>query len=1302
MTSNKIYNNAIEIAKFVSMPDETKLDILIKYGLIADVVYGGEGYYLIQKNIETFRPLMSPNVIKWVMTEKNKPIYTKAIQLSPKLGQIFVSESNANTVIAKVSKDIAVSIDDVSTYDNIVNGLKLFGIDDADDISEDELELNRAVDELNIDFDFDDTGMYEEESEDDLDIDEGMTFTDEDLETEEGKTQEKVVEKQESIDGYIEKIHGGHRRQIETLFLSAWEDLYGKYADGQEIVNGLIVPGGAILGTGETIKYEGVLTLNERKIEVTPNTMSNAIFEEFIGACKDCGISMVQAVAEKENEVKPFKYNPMLQRKIASGDINKTAFQGGWKSYENSLKPFINNITKQLAVKRVETGSDTETYNTLSGYTISLMAINYKDELGTQLRVCCGDTSKTSQVANRLVSRLREREKTHRSLAQGKLIVSRPILSDSGMSSTISIYLNMAGYQAVPQFMGELLCNLNEGMFKPSLDKMIIGVDMQNNIVTAPFTKWLLPIIAGSRSGKGVLTLNMLLNVIGGGTPLFYLDGKPDMAALLWKLQDRYNIPKSMVIDGIGYEGVTDVDRKPYRAPYVDNIKASLQSPNADPILETNQGVMIYLKTMLVILLSLTYYKEHMDNCYGDMFVVFDEMYKVMKAQVETLAMNIDTEIAKLDKTEKERKNELNNIKMWITELLRDYIGKDIGVFAGGIKAVALTQFAQVTQYEVAGFGIAKTFCQNFLLKRGVKLFGRQEGGAGMYGVVRDKNDEINFDLYNKYFHFGIGSETGNTYNNIKTFKPLLVLNENDCMERTGDSKDGAFTRDMMGRVATYTDSEQFREKYFRGAEDIATSIGFEGALEQVGRLIGANWQDMLRNSLERSYEISEKALEYYGVIGVEGINNVYDFICSFETKHLWSYNEITTAKAKGKPLGDGNTGEFSDEEGDLEGESVFKDTASSVFNTGDDADDIILDFGNVPVEAKDSNYDVFGGKKVTLSKEEKDILDNMKKRIDTEEKVEDEEIREEEIREEELEGEDTYTEEEFIDPVPEEEFNSYETPAFEVKGKKIHVKPDEKTHTIKLTPENSIEVTLDEKSPLEKFEKSAFKTLRGSNYEFDKRWKAILNSVSRRINPDLVTRVMIVQDELYINGRYVSMQNILGGFANIRLEDLVDYKALFKKFKNITELVIDTTMVERFQIEQPNLPSGFFVYSQKLIKVGILLPNGTKEVIDRRNEAVSEKAKSTIDDIKKRNQFESVCAAKNPRFKDKSPGYQSKVWNSTKSFGGKGWDAMTHQLSKQNPSFIKAAGIGLITTGVMAVGGLAYGVGKIFDMFKR
>lgn len=1336
---SNVYNKAIEAAKLVKASDEVKLDILSKYGILADTVYNGADIGILKSNIGLFQSLLADNIINWVLTEKNKPIYKKAVQVNPKLAQVFQSKANVLKIREILVKKLGLEVSEVESYDNIINAI--MGFEEEEDI-----DLEDYVD------------SEEDNKEEDGDIElEDYTNGNEENEEAEVKEEESVTNNDE-VAGYDERIHGGYRRQIEALILNSWKSLYEYHIDGKEIVDGFIVPGGSILGTGETIKYEGVLKLTRSRIDVEPNTMSNAIYEEFVGACKSAGIPMIQTVSDNANEVVPYKYNPLLQRRIASGLINKQAFKGGWSEYSKALAPFISKKTKELALIKSQTGSDEETYRQLSGYIVSLMVVNYKAGLGTQLRICCGDTSKTKQVADNLVARLREREKTHKSIAQGKLVVSDAVVSENGLTAILTVYQNIQGYQSVPQFMGELLCNLQEGMFKPSLKNMIIGLDLENNIVTAPFNGWLLPIIAGSRSGKGVLTLNMLLNVIGTGTPLFYLDGKPDMAALLWKLADKYGAGNSLVVDGVGYEGVTDIDRKPYSAPYADTLKKWKKSKTACPTLSSNFGVMVYLKTMVVLLLSIEYYKTQMNTKYGDVFVVMDEVYKVMITQMEAFIDRINSDINACSKEEKEKKLQLEGIIRWVKNVLGAFTGNDIGVFGNGIKAVALTQPSMIESYKVEGFSKATNFCKRLLLGRPTKLYGRQETNGGKYGVSLGKctTDSVTYQYYDKYFHFGIGVSTDNTYEGLRTFKPLLVLNENDCMEQTGASQDGAFTSAMLDRVGKYSDVEAFRDKYFRSSKELSDSIGFEGALEQVGRLVGGDWQDLIRQSLSRAYEIADGALRYYGVIGVCGIETVYDYICSFELNHMWTYNEIVDCKDKGVSLEDGAKIEDIEDSGDEEDSNKGNSVFSGFDDTAEDEDDT-LDFGENPLE--DSNNDIepednagvlFGGRTEGLSKEEQAIFEDIQNR--REEHFQNEEIEEEygdedfNIDEEEVipqddipieeenavantvdipientDGEDFDTSGMDFDTPEgvrdEQKFNpeDYETEPEEIydteqqvfstqgkTGKKHVAKPTRTTSALKLTPENSIIAELSDAHPLEKYEKTLLRNLKGANYEFSRRWDAILSAVSKRINSNMVTRVIIVQDEMYVNGRLVSTVNITGGFENIRLEDIVDFKALFKRFRNITELTLDSTMVQRFQIEQPNLPHGFFAYNDKLLKLNILMSNGSKEVIDRNSLTDGQEEPEIVRDSRFRNQFEAICAANNPRLKEQSMGYQSKVWKATKSFGGNSWKAVNNQITKENPSLVKAIGIGTIAIPIVAIGSAIAGIGGLFNMFKR
>lgn len=78
---------------------------------------------------------------------------------------------------------------------------------------------------------------------------------------------------------------------------------------------------------------------------------------------------------------------------------------------------------------------------------------------------------------------------------------------------------------------------------KASWDNILIGESMSGKELYASRTSdiklqdhFIHNIIAGSRSGKGVMTMNVLVSAIASGKPVFYLDRKPDMASLLYQV----------------------------------------------------------------------------------------------------------------------------------------------------------------------------------------------------------------------------------------------------------------------------------------------------------------------------------------------------------------------------------------------------------------------------------------------------------------------------------------------------------------------------------------------------------------------------------------------------------------------------------------------------------------------------------------------------------------------------------------------------------------------------------------------
>lgn len=101
-------------------------------------------------------------------------------------------------------------------------------------------------------------------------------------------------------------------------------------------------------------------------------------------------------------------------------------------------------------------------------------------------------------------------------------------------------------------------------------------------------------IIAGSRAGKGVMTMSLLATYIGAGRPIFYADRKPDMAGLFASMagKDAQGLPNMCVVNGGAYlldydtDGALNYDKpelsKFWRGNLPDYISASTYADIGD------------------------------------------------------------------------------------------------------------------------------------------------------------------------------------------------------------------------------------------------------------------------------------------------------------------------------------------------------------------------------------------------------------------------------------------------------------------------------------------------------------------------------------------------------------------------------------------------------------------------------------------------------------------------------------------------------------------------------------------------
>ncbi|MEC2463555.1 hypothetical protein P9X10_01390 [Bacillus cereus] len=119
-----------------------------------------------------------------------------------------------------------------------------------------------------------------------------------------------------------------------------------------------------------------------------------------------------------------------------------------------------------------------------------------------------------------------------------------------------------------PLFAYQVLDSLKEKGETVDWSNIVLGKGIDGTTVTSKegskvnFTRQLVHnIIAGSRSGKGVMTLNILSTAIASERPVFYLDRKPDMAALFADYVGVNNgTPNMFIVSGSAYSDSFDIN----------------------------------------------------------------------------------------------------------------------------------------------------------------------------------------------------------------------------------------------------------------------------------------------------------------------------------------------------------------------------------------------------------------------------------------------------------------------------------------------------------------------------------------------------------------------------------------------------------------------------------------------------------------------------------------------------------------------------------------------------------------------
>lgn len=395
-----------------------------------------------------------------------------------------------------------------------------------------------------------------------------------------------------------------------------------------------------------------------------------------------------------------------------------------------------------------------------------------------------------------------------------------------------------------PIFAYEALDMLKESGAEISWSNVFLGRLRDNTPFFHDFTKGFSNlIIAGSGSGKGVMTLNILASAYGSGYPVFYLDCKPEMSTTLVK------IAKSGGFDTFAFDAISNI-RKGYvdtTADYNEHMPSMFKEVVSK---DKFTNVMSYLRGIELVCLiaklrgdlsrgeNVGFTKEELG---GERIVaVFDE-FEAFSLNLFNLCNDLNNayKSATTGLTAKE-KEQLKEERLYINKF-NMYVNSVTAAISEGFMAtfrvadVSLFFIFQHTNTEESGKGCMLDKLANNFKGGSYRILGRgSDTGNGCNVIGSALLEQESKDLLNnRYFAITKNSGGKAIESSCDVFKPYLVLNEN--------------TEAFVSRLEGVT--PEFKEE-----KKCIKEVGFEGYAEA---LLGVD----IKPLLQKSYTVAENVV---------------------------------------------------------------------------------------------------------------------------------------------------------------------------------------------------------------------------------------------------------------------------------------------------------------------------------------------------------------------------------------------------------------------------------------------------------
>lgn len=430
--------------------------------------------------------------------------------------------------------------------------------------------------------------------------------------------------------------------------------------------------------------------------------------------------------------------------------------------------------------------------------------------------------------------------------------------------------------------------NLIRSGNKPSVSRVVVGKNLDGTDYTVNLNSVntiVVGIQGASRSGKGVLTLNILASIYGEGCPALYLDYKPDMAAALWNIEKYFTdrgIPARLFsVDG--RDGFTGNSRSPRYFPFGMNL------PEGVPVSPASFSIIPYVKSIQLYCLAVTL-RQRKEKGYSTnkrLFIIMDEMQSFARNSVPFFS-TINEFVAKntpSGRAKKQDDSQENPLISYLQKLSTVYDGeimralKDVRDRDGGTGNAAMLLIAQKVNPDEWAFSIQQegksemknlpwksSFAATLLSQTNLKFIGKNAGVGTSYGINGLKIPGIELVDHEEIMGYWVASGTAKPDDkSSKIFKSYLTLNENDFNLNdfeNGNFENMPFTGGIVKKLDPSAQQRIINEDFLTEDGSVRDSVGLLGLM----RMISGGDDVTLAKNMSAGYDLMHQLFEDLGL----------------------------------------------------------------------------------------------------------------------------------------------------------------------------------------------------------------------------------------------------------------------------------------------------------------------------------------------------------------------------------------------------------------------------------------------------